>query len=74
MRAQRFTEAEALYRKLVALEPANPMWRMNLGLALYSSGQFAKAAPELEAYLKAKKEHHGIPISNLDSRTLVLSQ
>ena len=56
MRAQRFTEAEALYRKLVALEPANPMWRMNLGLALYSSGQFAKAAPELEAYLKAKAE------------------
>lgn len=54
MRAQRFPEAESLYRKLVALEPANPMWHMNLGLALYSSGQYAKAVPELEAYLKAK--------------------
>ncbi|MBS1827876.1 MAG: tetratricopeptide repeat protein [Acidobacteria bacterium] len=56
MRAQRFPEAESLYRKLVALEPANPMWRMNLGLALYSSGQYAKAVPELEAYHKAKPE------------------
>jgi hypothetical protein len=37
-------------------------------------GYFATREEAREAYLKAKKEHHGIPISNLDSRTLVLSQ
>lgn len=56
MRAQRFAEAEARYRKLVELEPVNPMWRMNLGLALFSAGRYANAVPEFEAFLKAKPE------------------
>lgn len=56
MRAQRFDEAESLYRKLAALQPANAMWRMNLGLALYSAGQYEKSVPELEAFHKSKPE------------------
>ncbi|MBL8179337.1 MAG: tetratricopeptide repeat protein [Bryobacterales bacterium] len=54
MRAQKFPEAESLYRKLTALQPANPMWRMNLGLALYSSGQYEKSIPEFELFHKSK--------------------
>lgn len=56
MRAQKFDEAESLYRKLAALQPANAMWRMNLGLALYSAGQYEKSVPELEAFHKSKPE------------------
>jgi tetratricopeptide (TPR) repeat protein len=56
MRAQKFAEAETRYRKLAELEPANPMWRMNLGLALYSAGRYAHAVAEFEAFLKAKPE------------------
>jgi tetratricopeptide (TPR) repeat protein len=56
MRAQRFAEAEASYRRLVELEPGNPMWRMNLGLALYSAGRHAHAVPEFEAFLRANPE------------------
>ncbi|MCS7024150.1 MAG: tetratricopeptide repeat protein [Bryobacteraceae bacterium] len=56
MRGQRFDEAEKLYRQLVALEPSNPMWRMNLGLALHSSGRFSQAISELEVYLQARPQ------------------
>lgn len=36
-------------------------------------GYFATREEAREAYLKAKKEHHGTPVSNLDSLTLVVS-
>ncbi len=37
-------------------------------------GYFATREAAREAYLNAKEKHHGIPISNLDSGELVLSQ
>jgi tetratricopeptide (TPR) repeat protein len=54
MRAKRYAEAEGVYRKLVQQDKANPMWRMNLGLALHSSGRFAEAATELDVFVKAR--------------------
>ncbi|MBL8227967.1 MAG: tetratricopeptide repeat protein [Bryobacterales bacterium] len=56
MRSQRFGEAETLYRKLISLDPSNPMWRMNLGLALHSNGRFAPAIKEFEAFAKARPQ------------------
>lgn len=51
MRAERFGEAIEAYRALVKLEPQNARWRMNLGLALYSSQRYAEATPQFESYL-----------------------
>lgn len=54
MREQRFADAEQAYRLLVQREPANPMWRMNLGLALHSRGMYSEALREFEFFLKVK--------------------
>ncbi|HYZ83232.1 MAG TPA: tetratricopeptide repeat protein [Bryobacteraceae bacterium] len=54
MREQRFADAEKVYRELVKREPANPLWHMNLGLALHSAGRYAEALPEFTTFLKAK--------------------
>jgi predicted Zn-dependent protease len=54
LRAQRFAEAESAYRALVQLQPANLMWRMNLGITLQSAGRYAQAIPEFEVFLKSK--------------------
>jgi len=56
MRSQRFGEAESLYRELITMDPSNPMWRMNLGLALHSAGRFAPAIQEFEAFAKARPQ------------------
>lgn len=56
MRESRFADAESAYRQLARLEPANPMWRMNLGLALHSGGRPREALTEFDAFLKAKPE------------------
>jgi tetratricopeptide (TPR) repeat protein len=56
MRQQRFADAAAIYRKLVEAEASNPMWRLNLGLALYSSKQYPAASAELERFLRARPE------------------
>ncbi len=52
LRAQRFNEAEAAYRQLVSVDPANPMWRMNLGITLHSAGRYAEAVSEFGQFLK----------------------
>lgn len=52
LRAQRFNEAESAYRQLVKVDPANPMWRMNLGITLHSAGRYAEAVSELGQFLK----------------------
>lgn len=54
LRAQRFSEAESAYRQLVRTQPANPMWRMNLGITLHAAGRYAEAVPELSHFLKSK--------------------
>lgn len=52
MQAQRFDEAVELYRQLVRAIPANPGLRMNLGLALHSTGKYREAAREFGRVLK----------------------
>jgi len=54
MRAGRYEQAAEIYRLLARLEPNQPMWRMNLGLALYSAQRYGEAIPELDAFLKAQ--------------------
>lgn len=54
MREQRFADAATAYRSLQKQDPANPMWRMNLGLVLHSSGEYEAALAEFDAFLKAK--------------------
>jgi tetratricopeptide (TPR) repeat protein len=51
-RREHFNEAIAAYRKAVALEPANGALRLNLGLALFKSGQFTEAAKAFESARK----------------------
>lgn len=60
IREARFGDAEKVYRQLVRREPENPMWRMNLGIALDSAGRYQEALPELQAFLKAKPQPSAI--------------
>ena len=52
-REQHYKEAVPLYRKALALEPAMPGLRLNLGLALFKSEQLKEAIQEF-SLLKAK--------------------
>ena len=54
MRAGKFAEAQTAYRALIQQDPHNPMWRMNLGIALHSAGDYVGAVPELQRYLKSQ--------------------
>ncbi len=54
MRGGRFAEAEKAYRELIRLDPANPMWKLNLGLALHSEGKFQEAVASFETFLKVR--------------------
>ena len=56
MRESRFADAGKAYRQLAEKEPANPMWRMNLGLAEFQAGNFQDALVAFEKYLKAKPQ------------------
>ena len=56
MRESRFADASRAYRQLTEKEPANPMWRMNLGLAQFQAGNFRDAIMAFEQYLKAKPQ------------------
>ncbi len=51
MGAERYEEAVPLYRELVAALPSNPGMRMNLALALHSSGRYREAIPQFRAAL-----------------------
>jgi superkiller protein 3 len=53
MREGRFADAERIYRRMAELSPGDPRWRLNLGLALHSGGQYKEAIGEFERYLKA---------------------
>ena len=56
MRESRFADAGKAYSQLAEKEPANPMWRMNLGLAEFQAGNFQDAIVAFEKYLKAKPQ------------------
>ncbi len=51
MKTGRFVEAEKIYRTLATQAPNQPQWRMNLGLALHSSGKYAEALRAFDIYL-----------------------
>ncbi len=51
-RQQHYAEAIAAYRKALTLEPAMPQLRLNLGLALFKTGQFKGAAAIFEEELR----------------------
>ncbi len=56
MRESRFGDARKAYQQLVEQEPANPMWRMNLGLALNQTGNYQDAILEFDRFLKVKPQ------------------
>lgn len=56
MREKRFADAAQIYRRIAVQDPANPMWRFNLGLALSSGGEYQAALAELNVFLKARPE------------------
>jgi len=53
-RLEHFKEAVPLYRKALALGPAIPTLRMNLGLALFKSGELKPAIVEFQYLLKSQ--------------------
>jgi tetratricopeptide (TPR) repeat protein len=53
-RQEHYKEAVPLYRKALALNPAVPGLRLNLGLALFKDGQLKSAIRELAPLLKSQ--------------------
>ncbi|HLU99643.1 MAG TPA: tetratricopeptide repeat protein, partial [Acidobacteriota bacterium] len=53
MNSRDFERASQLYREIVEAVPGLPAARLNLGMALYMSGQFGEAATQLEKVIKA---------------------
>jgi len=52
-RQERFKEAVPLYRKALAMNPNVPGLRLNLGLALFKSGDLNGALPEFQKSMKS---------------------
>jgi tetratricopeptide (TPR) repeat protein len=50
-RQERYKQAVPLYRKALALDPAMPGLRLNLGLSLFKSGAMKEAVPTLKPLL-----------------------
>ena len=59
MRARDFGTAERLYRQLAGMFPEEPGLALNLGLALYSTGNLPGAIEQLDRFLKVHPEHAG---------------
>jgi tetratricopeptide (TPR) repeat protein len=53
-RQQRYKEAVPLYRKALALNPAMPGLRLNLGLALFKAGELREAIQTFDVLLKSE--------------------
>ena len=53
-RQERYTEAVPLYRKALALNPAMPGLRLNLGLSLFKSGALKEAIQAFTPLLKSQ--------------------
>lgn len=56
MRAERYADAARVYRVLTGKDPANPMWRFNLGMAHFYAGAPAEAAAVLATFLRARPQ------------------
>jgi tetratricopeptide (TPR) repeat protein len=56
-RQNHYSEAVPLYRKALALKPAMPGLRLNLGLALFKAGDLKAAVPEFNILLKEAPPH-----------------
>jgi len=54
-RQERYKEAVPLYRKALALNPAMPGLRLNLGLALFKGGELRQSLVEFGPLLKSEK-------------------
>ena len=53
-RQERYKEAVPLYRRALALNPAFPGLRLNLGLALFKGGELKQAIQEFKPLLKSQ--------------------
>jgi tetratricopeptide (TPR) repeat protein len=53
-RQERYTQAVPLYRKALALDPAMPGLRMNLGLALFKAGELKEAIQTFNRLLHSR--------------------
>ena len=56
MRAQNYPEAIRVYRTLTVQDAANPMWRLDLGMALFYAGDHASAASELTEFIRVRPQ------------------
>ena len=54
MREQRYSDAVGIYRGLVQKDATNPMWRLNLGMALSYVNNHRDAVSELTTFIKAR--------------------
>ncbi|MGA2350132.1 MAG: tetratricopeptide repeat protein [Terracidiphilus sp.] len=65
-RQEHYKDAVPLYRKALALDPAIPGLRMNLGLALFKDGELKQAIDEFKLLLKSQ------PSNSSDSQRLTI--
>ncbi len=56
MRAKQYPAAARTYQALVTQDAANPMWRINLGMALFYSSDHAGSARALEDFIRIKPQ------------------
>jgi len=54
---RRFDEAIRLYRELIAAQPANPGWKLNLGVAQHMAEHDQEAVATLGEVLRIKPDH-----------------
>lgn len=56
MRGQRYADAARVYRTLVRQDAKEPQWRLQLGMALFYSGEYADAAVEFAGFVEARPQ------------------
>ena len=56
MRAKQYPAAVRTYQALVTQDATNPMWRLNLGMALFYAADHAGSAQALEQFIRIKPQ------------------
>lgn len=56
MRAKQYPAAARAYQQLVEKDATNPMWRLNLGMALFYAADHSGAARALEDFIRVKPQ------------------